>query len=100
LCAAVPVVHERDVAVFPVVLEARAWKGRRRADVVFLADREVRIPRGRVKIVVAILVMQPAGVSKLLATVKQCLHACPSPGLRRRRQSVGSLAVVSLVKPA
>src|SRR5207248_8284891 len=44
--------------------------------------------------------MQPASVGKLLACIEEGLHTLPSAGLRWRRQSIGSLAVVSLIEPA
>src|SRR5215469_13781844 len=78
LGAAVPVVHERDVSIFPVVLEASTGERGGRTNVVLLMNREVGIPRGRVAIVVAILIVQPTGVSELFASIKQRLHALPS----------------------
>ena len=95
---AVPIIHERNVALLPAA-ETCAGKGAGILDVVFLVGSKLRVPRRRIDVVVAVLVMQHRNITKLPARIDPALHAFPAAGGRSGRQHVGMLTVVALAGP-
>ncbi len=86
LGAAVPVIHQRDVPVFPVIFESSAREGGRRPEIVLLLYSEIRIPGRSIKVVIAILIVKPTRIAKFLASIKERFHARPPTSLWQREE--------------
>jgi len=75
LRAAIPVIHEWNEAFLPVVrMETSARKERQRPDRIFFLDREIPAEGESVRIVIPILIAEPAGIAEFFAGIKKRLN--------------------------
>ena len=99
LRSAVPMAHEGNLAFLPIA-KAGAGEGDGGGIGGFLVDGEVGVERGRVGVVIAILVVKEKGIAEGVRGIEEAFHAVPATGDFGRRQGVGMLAVVAEVRPA